>query len=538
MPSDLSDDHQLCLRLLNAPTSPGNFPLPGVTEVSTKKLVKKLQENYIHNNAFFGGTIFHNHVMDHLFAMWSIGASAEALEEVYVTHDYEDPVKPSPEPITDSNFVEHLGDANFYSAYTTFFCRALAKDSVADVLDRFVFSPAYNVNPNLPHDKKALKDGEKHPEMLGRFMAGVLHPMIHVGYGAEFGVVQQVAEGLAQTAIHPDYQTPTTPLYLFTTADKYGRGLSRLELPSRNAGPPPLLSFHQVLATDPRFTPAALGFKRPVDGDSIEGGVSYFKTIQNTGPTVMELVNEWYDRWIVGVPEGELEDRLEKMVEDVIVGNVYWYTVSGYAARGKSVFNAEFITMHFVTSAIFLPTLALLPGRTRANTLNPPLPLSSRLLLVRDYLASCAIWYLARYRPSSANMSIPALYAATNSRLSLPRASHAYAPGQAPKREFIENHQKTVPFGASAWLRVVQNAAVHPNEHLIKLVRALGAFDLLYGARSAGAYAGVDKVLDGTIFLRSAVLTMDRLGWAYEEEPLALWDRHGYYDAVEGDDGM
>ncbi|KAI0028811.1 hypothetical protein K488DRAFT_57715 [Vararia minispora EC-137] len=554
MSADLPEETQLYLSLVNAPASTGNFPLPGVTDSSTKKLVEKLKTNYTDNSAFFAGTIFHNHVMDHLLAMWGVGATADALEEVYVTHDYEEPVQPSPEPITDSNFVAHLGDPDFYSAYMVYFCKKLTKASVTGVLERFVFSAAYNVDTGLSHDKKTLKAGERHPEMLGRVMSGLLHPLIHIGYGAEFGILQQVAEGAyfpritcAQTAIHPDDQTPNTPLHLFTSADKYGRGLSKLALPARSSGPPPFLSFHSAIAADPRFGTAALGFVRPKDGeDPVMGELEYAKISEIVGTAVAQLASEWYDRWIVGVPEDELEDRLQQMVEEVIVGNVYWYAVAGFAGRGKEVFNADLYTrvsalalpMHFVTSSIFLPTLALPPGRTKASTLDPPLSLASRLLLIRAYLAACAVWYIARYRPTNASMSISAFYAATGARLAQPPAPHAYAPGKAPRRDFFKNCQKTVPFGASGWLRVVQSAVVHPNEHLIKLVRALGAFDLWYGARGLGAYAGAlngAEELDGTLFLRAAVLTMDRLGWAYEEEPLALWDKRGYFDCADGE---
>jgi hypothetical protein len=196
--------------------------------------------------------------------------------------------------------------------------------------------------------------------------------------------------------------------------------------------------------------------------------------------------------------------------------------------------------MHFVTSSIFIPTLALPPGRTLAQTISPPLPLASRLQLVRTYLSSCAMWYLARYRPTASKLSIAEFYAATSSKLSPPPAAHAYAPGQAPRRDFWKNTQKTMPIGSTVWPRLWINAMAHPNEHLNKLVRALGAADRWYGLRGKGAYAGAldgAEELDGTLFLRVAVVTMDRLGWANEEESLALWDREGYYDAVIGEDG-
>ena len=52
-----------------------------------------------------------SHSMDHTLAVWALGGSPEAVAEVYKSHDYTEPVHPSPEPITDTNFPEHLGDA-------------------------------------------------------------------------------------------------------------------------------------------------------------------------------------------------------------------------------------------------------------------------------------------------------------------------------------------------------------------------------------------------------------------------------------------
>jgi hypothetical protein len=146
------------------------------------------------------------------------------------------------------------------------------------------------------------------------------------------------------TAIHPDYQTPTTPLYLFTSPDVYGRGHSRIALPSHNANPPPFLWLHHTLASDDRFSPAALGLKRPDEKANVTStGMLYRKVLTGAGPLVMQLVNEWYDRWTVAVPEEELENRLQKMVEDVVVGNAFWYAISGFAARGSNTFNADFV---------------------------------------------------------------------------------------------------------------------------------------------------------------------------------------------------
>ena len=52
-----------------------------------------------------------SHVTHHVLAIYSLGASPEIIENAYKTHDYLKPVFESPEPITDDNFAEHLGDA-------------------------------------------------------------------------------------------------------------------------------------------------------------------------------------------------------------------------------------------------------------------------------------------------------------------------------------------------------------------------------------------------------------------------------------------
>ena len=52
-----------------------------------------------------------SHVTHHVLAIYGLGASPEIIEDAYGTHDYLKPVFESPDPITENNFAEHLGDA-------------------------------------------------------------------------------------------------------------------------------------------------------------------------------------------------------------------------------------------------------------------------------------------------------------------------------------------------------------------------------------------------------------------------------------------
>lgn len=75
------------------------------------------------------------------------------------------------------------------------------------------------------------------------------------------------------------------------------------------------------------------------------GGPSYAAVLQSeAGAVVKEFTDNWYDSWTVGVKDDELEDRIEGMVEDVLLGSAVLYGVGGYAAKGDRVFNADFVT--------------------------------------------------------------------------------------------------------------------------------------------------------------------------------------------------
>lgn len=62
---------------------------------------------------------------------------------------------------------------------------------VKATLDKFVFHPSSNWTLSEPE-----ADKKKQPQMLNRLLSGVLHPLIHVGYGIEFGSPGMCAEGI------------------------------------------------------------------------------------------------------------------------------------------------------------------------------------------------------------------------------------------------------------------------------------------------------------------------------------------------------
>jgi hypothetical protein len=79
----------------------------------------------------------------------------------------------TPAPITEQTFYNHLGDEEYYQGYLYFFCDLLLKKPIHSVVEEWIFSP----NANF--------EGRK-PEMLNRLLAGILHPLLYLGYGLDF----------------------------------------------------------------------------------------------------------------------------------------------------------------------------------------------------------------------------------------------------------------------------------------------------------------------------------------------------------------
>lgn len=83
---------------------------------------------------------------------------------------------------------------SYYSAYVAFFTGEYEAKGPSTVLEEYVFSAAVNYPDN---EKKKV-------QMLNRFLDGLLHPVIHLGYGAELGIPGMIIEGKL-LALLPDF---------------------------------------------------------------------------------------------------------------------------------------------------------------------------------------------------------------------------------------------------------------------------------------------------------------------------------------------
>ncbi|KAG1869215.1 hypothetical protein C8R48DRAFT_597975 [Suillus tomentosus] len=501
-PSKPESKHSMSPLLFQTPQPPLSSTCPqrwpGIDAESTKVLLKVLEDNHSRWHIFFNYKGFHNHAAHHLLAIWAMGASAKIIFSAYETHCvYQRPAFDSPSRITRHNFNEHLGDERFYSAYLEFFVLELGKKGFARTFEEFVFAPSANYLAEPP------PEGNGHPEMLSRFIGGLLHPLIHTGYGAEFGLLGMSAEGLAMAAVHPAKMHALLPPSDFSSPLKSG---------TMHA-----LSILALVAKDERFE----HIKMMDDLDMLTMTVSSYD----------EALRAYAQMWEFDVANKE---GVAKAVEELAWFNSIIYGVGGIA---KDTFSADFFLMHLVTSTLFFPSLVT------SLYQNP----RAQALLLRSFFAVSLARYLSRGRPT---LDIAKFYRDT-SRL-LPSSGLDVIPGPQPSpfEDTLPDKNSPEARTPNSWLSIIQTTLVHPNEHLCKVERALAHFASLYGLRGQGWFTtrkqasvatdnskledverdmGLGK-LDGTLFLRVAMLTADTLGWMREGQREEGWDYEGFYD--------
>ncbi|KDR73013.1 hypothetical protein GALMADRAFT_281208 [Galerina marginata CBS 339.88] len=451
--------------LPQSPLSPPHFP--GVSPDSTRTLQNVLKDNHEKWHIFFNEKRFHNHAAHRAIASWALGADASIVQSGYERDcNYEKPAFKSPRPITAETFNEHLGDEKYFNSYLEFFTAYVKDKGISAALEDFIFSPKANLDPKF---SKADVSPEEQPQMLSRFLSGVLHPMIHTGYGAEFNLPGMIIEGmscLAQTAVHVSSPDLLAPLSLFedttsvsnrvvTSANEsigsaFNKGAHALDSALEKVVPESL-HFHStsrlrgthaltILARvlrDPDFAPPDSSTRDEMD--------MFKSTIQNHGKALGAYVNQW------DVSGEKIETKIEELAWVVCV----LYGVCGWTYRGSGSenkeFNADFFFMHLVTSSIFLPALCAV------------LAPASQTRLLKAYFVTALTWAVARGRPA---IDVNGFVA----EMQDPRSFST--PSSTPKWE-------------SAWMRMVEEARAHHDEHVTKVIRSLAGWAGVFGTRQS-----------------------------------------------------
>ncbi|KXN91291.1 Oxidoreductase AflY [Leucoagaricus sp. SymC.cos] len=451
-------------------------PLPGATPISTTTLREVLSDNHSRHHCYFGVGGLHNHAAHTAIALWYLGADSDVInaaytyEKTYLRLRYT-----SPGPINQANWTVHLGNENYYDAYLAFFINELASEGPTATLEKYIFANSAN-----------FPGGEHKVEMLNRFNGGLVHPLIHVGYGFELGLPGMIAEGLAQAAVHAASASAVIPASWFKTSPGKDRP---------NSTPSVLNVLARVLA-DPDIVGHDL--KHPF--------VSFEDTLERHGDKLVEYVEAWS-------PDLSTQEGVQAALEEVVWLSTLLYAAPSMTTEEKGLFNADFFYMHLVTSSVFLPSLFL------------HLNQRSKELLLHSYVSICLAWFIARGKPQ---LEIEAFFASDSLKFLV-----TDVPLPAPY------HEISLPSEASPnpWVNIIQESIVHPDDHISKLQRTLLHYAQFYGRREAGYFKNTElkdaERIDGTLFVRAANLTSFRLRSTEDKNKyfgfVAWWDRRGHY---------
>ena len=184
----------------------------------------------------------------------------------------------------------------------------------------------------------------------------------------------------------------------------------------------------------------------------------------------------------------------------------------------QCILELERYSMHLVTSVLFLPSLLAF--------LQPP----SQALLLRYYFTASIATFILRGRP---NLNIKSLYESQETAYPIPGGALPTPHEKAlPLASVDPNRIKAIT--PNPWLPIIETSLIHPDDHLIKVQRALAHFSALFGARGPGASEGSlegaaeelegAELLDGTLFIRVAGLTAKKMGRVREGEASGEWD--------------
>ncbi|KAG5641587.1 hypothetical protein DXG03_004688 [Asterophora parasitica] len=476
---------------------------PGISPESTTALRDVLKDNHKKWDIFFNDSGFHNHTSHRAIANWALGANGDVLWAGYKEDSKtQRPARDSPGEITAENFKEHLGEKIYYEAYLAFFTRTLREKGFAATVEEYVFAKDVNIDPSA----------KKKPDVFNRLLGGLFHPLIHAGYGLEFGLPGMVAEGLSEAAVHSDESSARVPddFFPYAAGAVTGVGLTQ-RFKNLIFSQAPDSSAKQVTGVH-AFTVVQRVLDDPELGkiENTAGSGMFQRTMKDHVDVLVEHMKDWH-------VDGSDARDVERKIEELSWTNALLYGVGGWV-KDKH-FNADFFQMHMVTSSIFLPAYVAY--------LSP----ASVELLLRGYLLVSLGWWVSRGRPA---LDIAGFYGSTTER---PKPS---GPLPTPHKKAL--HHTADPskiVTPNSWLPIIETTVVHNDDHLPKLQRTLAHFASIYGTRAQGEEDfGGSKLkdaglLDGSLFVRVAGLTAGRLGRVREgEEPADFWDTDGFVKAV------
>ncbi|KAJ9612977.1 hypothetical protein H2200_002918 [Cladophialophora chaetospira] len=272
-----------------------------------QKVTSLLKENHERFHTYWNFKGYHNHQTHYLLTAYALGADATKLQNAFDTNaHYQRPLKQFDEARVqklsdDEYFSSLMSQEDYYSDYLEFFKRKFRDEGWQRVVHRYMFS------------RSQLAD-----EMLVRLFAGLVHPLIHFGFGVEFEQPGIIAEAMAQTAVHLRCFAP------------FLLGSEKLAQEKRVRSTPLIECFHDVRRDSSLY-----------DLDYWDGGSTLDDNVLGNAPSrLTELAAQWQ------VEPSNLDEATAEMI------NVNAW-VTACAQRPPKEVKLDFFLIHQVNAAIF-----------------------------------------------------------------------------------------------------------------------------------------------------------------------------------------
>lgn len=176
-------------------------------------------------------------------------------------------------------------------------------------------------------------------------------------------------------------------------------------------------------------------------------------------------------------------------------------------------------SLHLVTSAFFLPFLITELKHNHA----------AQSALLRAHFSATLVYYISRGRPPLPVKSFFSTSLPEDISQLAPKHLLSVQPNEKALGRGAKLSKPITPIG-NPFPAVILSSLHHPEEHLVKVQRALADFDERYGTRPKGYWSDAGEEwadMDGTLFRRAALRSMKALGWVREGEDQGSFERDG-----------
>ncbi|KAL6912640.1 hypothetical protein FSST1_010400 [Fusarium sambucinum] len=280
-------------------------------DLAAQKTAELLEKDLALHHVFLNKRGFHDHMLHHILALYGTGANAAQIQKAFdLRHKLQRSVEPRNESVISDllgswqTSVQYLGKEEHYPDFLSYFQKQIDDHGYEWVVKEYL-----------------LKGNASANDLLLRFHAGVLHPLIQLMYGLEWEQPAIVAEALAQTCVHD--------------VESLDALLLASEVGAKANGPTPsmpaLLDIYEQIQSDSRFD----GTVRFQDESKIEDGI--LKRAQEAMVSLLQQVH---------VEDAELEERTAEMFQAVVV------VASSAAIHPPHHVKYDFFLMHHVNSAV------------------------------------------------------------------------------------------------------------------------------------------------------------------------------------------